>query len=635
MNGARIRPAWAEIDLGAVRHNASVLARLAAPAALCAVVKADAYGHGAVAVARAAVDGGATWLAVALVDEGVELRRARDHRAPSWCCQRHPPTPSTTPWCTGSVTTVYSAAGAHGRRRCGRPGRRRGADVHVKVDTGMHRVGASPSDLASVVRTGGGRPPNCASRRCGRIWRCRSRPTPRTAPFTEGQLDASRRRCEPSSAAAGLPPPMMHAANSGAAIAYAGVALGHGAVRDRAVRRAARPRHGSGAGSAAAGGRALAGAYRSRPGSRGCASSTRANALPTAVAARCRERSVVATVPIGYADGVPRRYFTEGGTVLIGGRRCPLAGTVTMDQIVVDCGPGTQVWPSGTRSSSSGRQGAETLQRPGLGRYPRNHRVRGPVRHRSAGAPPHGGQCRGRRRRDMRSGLLSRRNVARAVALGAGAAAAAGWTVQHRLAARAVATADDIAREGLTLPDDVVHHDIEVDDGGRIHVVERGTGPAIVLLHGIMLRSDLWAHALRDLSPHHRVIAIDLRGHGKSVPGRAGFSAARCDRTGRDRWPAWRPWPPPGRDRRGSAGWPSDVTAVLDALEVDHAVVVGHSMGGLVALQLVSDLGPGAPAPARRRLGAGVDVRRAVLVSARRAPAWPGWRPLSRRAPSS
>ena len=55
------------------------------------------------------------------------------------------------------------------------------------------------------------------------------------------------------------------------------------------------------------------------------------------------QRSVVATVPIGYADGVPRRYFTDGGTVLVGGRRRPLAGTVTMDQIVVDCGPDASV----------------------------------------------------------------------------------------------------------------------------------------------------------------------------------------------------------------------------------------------------------------------------------------------------
>ncbi len=73
---APLRPVWAEIDVGAVRHNASVLARMAAPAALCAVVKADGYGHGAVAVARAALEGGATWLAVATPEEGIELRDA-------------------------------------------------------------------------------------------------------------------------------------------------------------------------------------------------------------------------------------------------------------------------------------------------------------------------------------------------------------------------------------------------------------------------------------------------------------------------------------------------------------------------------------------------------------------------------
>ena len=49
------------------------------------------------------------------------------------------------------------------------------------------------------------------------------------------------------------------------------------------------------------------------------------------------------TVPVGYADGVPRRYFDAGGTVLVGGRPCPLAGTVTMDQIMVDCGPDAEV----------------------------------------------------------------------------------------------------------------------------------------------------------------------------------------------------------------------------------------------------------------------------------------------------
>ncbi len=72
------------------------------------------------------------------------------------------------------------------------------------------------------------------------------------------------------------------------------------------------------------------------------------------------EQSVVATIPLGYADGVSRRYFTGGGAVLVGGRRCPLAGTVTMDQIVVSCGPGAAV-AEGDVAVLIGSQGGETI----------------------------------------------------------------------------------------------------------------------------------------------------------------------------------------------------------------------------------------------------------------------------------
>ena len=71
-----MRPTSAVVDLEALEANAAELARRAAPAELCAVVKADGYGHGSVAAGRAALAGGATWLAVALVEEGVELRDA-------------------------------------------------------------------------------------------------------------------------------------------------------------------------------------------------------------------------------------------------------------------------------------------------------------------------------------------------------------------------------------------------------------------------------------------------------------------------------------------------------------------------------------------------------------------------------
>ena len=73
-------------------------------------------------------------------------------------------------------------------------------------------------------------------------------------------------------------------------------------------------------------------------------------------------RSTVATVPIGYADGVPRRLGEEGGSVLIGGRRRPLAGAVTMDQVVVDCGPvGSAPVAVGEEVVLLGRQGTEEI----------------------------------------------------------------------------------------------------------------------------------------------------------------------------------------------------------------------------------------------------------------------------------
>src|ERR1700675_470338 len=70
------RPVWAEVDLAAVRADVHALREQCAPAQLLAVVKADGYGHGAVPVARAALDAGAVGLGVALVEEGIELRDA-------------------------------------------------------------------------------------------------------------------------------------------------------------------------------------------------------------------------------------------------------------------------------------------------------------------------------------------------------------------------------------------------------------------------------------------------------------------------------------------------------------------------------------------------------------------------------
>src|SRR4051812_21583487 len=127
------RPAWAEVDLAAIGHNAAVLRGVAAPAALCAVVKADGYGHGAVEVARAALGGGATWLAVALVEEGVALRAAGID-APVLVLSEPPHEAMPSVVQHRLTPTLYTRKGVEALAGAVGTGHAR---VHVKVDTGM------------------------------------------------------------------------------------------------------------------------------------------------------------------------------------------------------------------------------------------------------------------------------------------------------------------------------------------------------------------------------------------------------------------------------------------------------------------------------------------------------------------
>lgn len=139
---------WAEIDLGALRANVRQFARR--QAAVMAVLKANAYGHGAVPVARAALQAGALWCGVARADEALELRRA-GLGCPILILGATPPRAvdaaiadaiSLSVWTAEQVAAISAAA-----RKAGRPAR-----LHLKVDSGMHRLGASPKEALHLAR---------------------------------------------------------------------------------------------------------------------------------------------------------------------------------------------------------------------------------------------------------------------------------------------------------------------------------------------------------------------------------------------------------------------------------------------------------------------------------------------------
>jgi alanine racemase len=322
-----VRPVWAEVDLDAVRRNVEVLRAMVAPAELCAVVKADGYGHGAVHTSRAALAGGAAMLAVALVAEGAELRAAGIDARVLVLSQA---SPHELDDLVGHDldATVYTATGvaevAAAAQRAGRD-THQPVRVHLKVDTGMHRVGVAPAEavpLARAIRDAPGLELRSVFTHCA----VADEPD---NPFTAEQL----RRFGTVIAeieAAGVVVPCRHAANTAAALDHPAarmdlVRCGIGiygiapapALADRVTLEPALSLHAR-----------VSHVKRVGPG----------EGISYGLRYRPPVETTIATVPLGYADGLPRRLGALGGEVLVGGQRRPIAGSVTMDQILVDCG---------------------------------------------------------------------------------------------------------------------------------------------------------------------------------------------------------------------------------------------------------------------------------------------------------
>ncbi len=312
-----VRPTRAEVSLPALRKNLRVIRAAAGDARVWGVVKADAYGHGAPAVARTLERAGLDGFCVALLEEGIELREAGiqadvlvmgGHYGQAWGELLEA---KLTP-------VVYDAAQVEGLARAARYEGHERVRAHLKIDTGMARLGARPADLDAILDAFV-RFPELELFGLMTHLACADDDTPATeaqlALFDELTLRVRR---------AGFSPTVRHAANSAGLFSTRGV---FDAVRPGIALFGVSPRRAPVEG--------LAPVMRIRseiaavrdvsPGEHAGYGWTFTATRPTRLA----------TVPMGYADGLPRA-LSNKGHLLVRGRRAPIAGTVSMDMVMID-----------------------------------------------------------------------------------------------------------------------------------------------------------------------------------------------------------------------------------------------------------------------------------------------------------
>ena len=351
-----MRPTEATVDLGAIGRNVERLVAYAAPAQVCAVTKADGYGHGSVASTRAALNAGATWIAVALVEEGIELRRS-GITAPILLLSEPHPGEMFEVVEADLTPTVYSSIGiaalvaAAGSRRHTKP-----VDVHLNLDTGMNRVGLRPagkresadgSHALEVVRAIADKP----GIQLGGVWTHLAVADEPDRAETGVQLERFRSllevlRDEIDDSV------IIHAANS------AGLLAGHDALFDM-VR----------VGISTYGLEPAAGIGSELGLEPAMTLTTQLSMVKRVFAGEAISYgfehvfdtgTVVGTIPMGYADGLRRDSYRRGGQVIVGGKLCPIIGVVTMDQAMIDLGQGASNI-EGDPVVIIGKQGAESI----------------------------------------------------------------------------------------------------------------------------------------------------------------------------------------------------------------------------------------------------------------------------------
>jgi alanine racemase len=328
---------WAEVDLGAVRHNVRTLKRRAPNLRLMAVVKADAYGHGSVEVARACVEAGADSLAVVTVEEGVELRRA-GLEVPILVFTDLLPDRLPLAVEHRMAVTVHSIPSAR------RIAAHQGLEAHLKVNTGMNRWGIESSEVGEARRILG-------SRLVGVYTHFASADSDEAA--TRRQIE----RFESVLAAQPFGGILVHAANSAATLWHPGAHFD--CVRPGVALYGLHPAGDEGDATEEGLRPAMvlksyvAGVRRLAPG----------DGVSYGLTFRAERPMFAATVPVGYAEGY-RRTLSGRAEALIRGLRRPILGRVTMDACVFGVDESVEV---GDEVVLLGAQGEERVTAEELG----------------------------------------------------------------------------------------------------------------------------------------------------------------------------------------------------------------------------------------------------------------------------
>lgn len=375
----------ARVDLGAIRDNIAAIRRAVGyDRKILIAVKANAYGHGAVAVSRLAQSSGVDWLGVATVPEGLELRAAGISLpilkfSPAFpeemaaaieaglalcVCER-----SNIAALEAAAAAAVPAAGraqgvAQSGIQAGAPAERKRVAVHLKIDTGMGRIGASPEDAATLALF---IEKECPHLYLQGVFTHLPVSDDDEPAFTSAQLERFAACVQNIVRAIGRRPELVHCSNSGAVVNHpaAWLDMVRPGIMVYGIYTGVTPALPAATATATAAAAATAAAVITGQSSAGNNTSpfaglelrpalsflTKVSFLKKVKAGTtvgygrtwtAPRDTWIATIPAGYADGF-NRLFSNKGRVLINGRSYPLAGRVCMDQSMVDLGPETEV----------------------------------------------------------------------------------------------------------------------------------------------------------------------------------------------------------------------------------------------------------------------------------------------------